>query len=381
MHDFGLWKNLVFDRWMKQANRFSILNQVFKSGSNNFEWKKYYQLKELMSRKGTLMSYPIKSKGPTPSPRYQHTGTTIGKYIYYIGGQETQVRRFSDIFKYNTETNRMIKVDVTCSGTSSPPKFARHTSVAIGNKIFVFGGFDGSGVYFDLAIFDVDTLTWSSPAVTGTPPRSRTNHASAAVGNDLYVFGGINRDDRWELQDLDEFFVFNTITSTWREINATGAVPSARCGHRLVSIGKKLYMFGGGAGESWRERYNDIHIYDTETNVWRQVPCSNSEVQVCTFSSVFVLGPFIGVFGGQHLVRGKVTKKIYFFDTISETWIKQDFSGGTSSPAPRDMATANVVGSKVYIMGGYDGSPLDQLNVIELPYSMSPLFNIKYDLK
>eukprot|EP01133_Synstelium_polycarpum_P004944 gene4944-5743_t len=365
MQDVGLWKYKVEERWLPQLSP-SILENW--GGLAEFEWKQYYQMRTLLSRRGAVVASAIRAKGPSPSPRYQHTGTVVGNNIFYIGGQETQVRRFSDIYMLNTDTNRFSRIDIV--GSTSPPKFARHTAVPIGHRIYVFGGFDGSGIYFDLSIFDTRLNTWTNPSVSGQPPRSRTNHAAAAVGSDLYVFGGINRDGRWELQDLDEFFVFNTITNTWKEVVCTGDLPTARCGHRLVAIDTKLYMFGGGAGDSWRERFNDIHIFDTETSVWRRVPATPL-VRVCTFSSVFVMGPLIGVFGGQHLIKGKVTKKMYFFDTISETWSKQEFSH--NGPNPRDMASADVVGDKVYMFGGYDGRAMDDLNVITLSQELRGL--------
>jgi hypothetical protein len=38
-----------------------------------------------------------------------------------------------------------------------PPKFARHTSCIIGNKVYSFGGFDGISELFGLAILDLGT--------------------------------------------------------------------------------------------------------------------------------------------------------------------------------------------------------------------------------
>ncbi|GAM19864.1 hypothetical protein SAMD00019534_030390, partial [Acytostelium subglobosum LB1] len=364
VQDVGLWKFNVEKQWMPQANKMSLLAQ---EGLTDFSWKNYYHLREITSGKGVVSAISLRIKGPGPSARYQHTGTVVGSSIYYIGGQETQLRRFSDIFRYDTETHRFHRVHVN---GGKVPKFARHTSVSVGNKIYVFGGFDGSGVYFDLSIFDTETFSWTSPVVHGKPPRSRTNHASAVIGSKLYVFGGINRDSRWELQDLDEFYVFDTQTMTWSEVEAKGDLPSSRCGHRLVTVGTKLYMFGGGAGDSWKERFNDIHIFDTITSEWRHVP-SNQLVQVCTFSCVFLIGHLVGVFGGQHLIKGKVTKKLYFFDTISETWSKQVFHHGV--PSPRDMASADVVGDKVYMFGGYDGRAMDDLTVMSFSTELRTL--------
>ncbi|EGG18009.1 hypothetical protein DFA_06675 [Cavenderia fasciculata] len=415
-NDVLFWRQKVQEIWTSAAPSTSMLHQL--GVGSKFEWYQYYKMRHLMSQSGAVHSTLVRVKGTTPSARYQHTGAVVGNNIYYIGGQETQVRRFNDIFKFNTDTQRFSKVEI--QGPTAPPRFARHTSVAIGTKVYVFGGFDGSGIYFDLSIFDTEDNRWHTACVGGKPPRSRTNHAAAAIGHKLYIHGGINRDTHWALQDLDEFYVYSTITGYWSEVKCTGDKPTARCGHRMVAIGNKLYMFGGGAGDSWRERYNDIHIFDTETNAWRRVP-PNPIVRVCTFSSVFVFGNLIGVYGGQHLIKGKVTKKIYFFDTISETWIKQSFkpnsinnqnnsnnsNNNTSTLSasslfssnhnnhhhignmenrnsgpntnslinPRDMASADVVGDKVYLFGGYDGKAMDDLNIITLS---SEIKNLQY---
>ncbi|KYR00543.1 hypothetical protein DLAC_02556 [Tieghemostelium lacteum] len=370
MQDLTIWKQMVLERW-DVNNHHSILS---KQQIRADQWKNYCQLKTLYCKRNVITSFYLRCKGSMPSPRYQHTGTVIGNSIFYIGGQETQIKRFNDIYRFDVDRHKFFKIDV--QGPNQPPKFARHTAVPIRNRIFVFGGFDGSGVYFDLAIFDTEKYTWSLPTVSGTPPRSRTNHASAVVGKDLYVFGGINRDGRFELQDLDEFYVLDTQTFEWKEVQATGDIPSARCGHRLVSIGKNLYLFGGGSGDNWLNKMNEIYIFNTETGVWRKTP-SNSMVQVCTFSCVFVMGPLIFVFSGQHLIRGKVTKKLYIFDTISESWIKQSFSK-TLFPSPRDMATANVINNRVYIFGGYDGRAMDELNVLEFTPSLVQMLKCNY---
>ncbi|GAM25474.1 hypothetical protein SAMD00019534_086490, partial [Acytostelium subglobosum LB1] len=361
MQDVGLWKHKVENKWTPTANSSSMLLKCV----TEFRWQSYYHLRDAMSRRHAIASTTIRPRGTVPSARYQHTGTAVGSTIYYIGGQETQLRRFNDIYSFNTETHRFARVEVH----GNVPKFARHTAVAFGHRIFVFGGFDGSGIYFDLAIFDTDQGIWYNPIVHGNPPRSRTNHGSAVIGNKFYVFGGINRDRRWELQDLDEFYVFDTDTMTWSEVECTGDKPSPRCGHRLVSIGHQLYLFGGGAGDSWRERFNDIHIFNTETSSWRRVP--STIVRVCTFCSVFVVGTLVAVFGGQHLIKGKVTRKLYFFDTISESWHKQEFSQG--GPNPRDMASTEVVGDRIYMFGGYDGRAMDDMNVITLSSELRTL--------
>ena len=50
----------------------------------------------------------------------------------------------------------------------------------------------------------------------------------------------------------DELFKFSTVTSTWTLVrcndgyeDANYTCPNARYGHRMVSIGQDIYMFGG----------------------------------------------------------------------------------------------------------------------------------------
>jgi hypothetical protein len=47
---------------------------------------------------------------------------------------------------------------------------------------------------------------------------------------------------------------------TWSRPIATNDAPGCRAGHTCVALGTKLYVFGGGDGNSY---LNDLHILDT----------------------------------------------------------------------------------------------------------------------
>lgn len=47
---------------------------------------------------------------------------------------------------------------------------------------------------------------------------------------------------------------------TWSKPITTGNPPSVRAGHSCVAVGTKLYLFGGGDGNTY---LNDLHILDT----------------------------------------------------------------------------------------------------------------------
>ena len=66
-----------------------------------------------------------------------------------------------------------------------------------------------------------------------------------------------------------------TDTLIWSKIEPVNHIsPEPRCGHNMIPIGKKLYVFGGGSGKSWQEKYNELWVYDPETNKWTKPPCS-----------------------------------------------------------------------------------------------------------
>lgn len=80
------------------------------------------------------------------------------------------------------------------AGGDVPSRRAGHSAIAVGAKIFVFGGKDSVGAYLgDSYLLNVDTLTWSR-AVPKPPSqvcRARAYHTTCRFGQHVYVFGGV----------------------------------------------------------------------------------------------------------------------------------------------------------------------------------------------
>ncbi len=62
------------------------------------------------------------------------------------------------------------KVNATSSGPSAR---ASAGAVRVGNKMVLFGGWDGKQVFDDMWIFDTVAFTWIMPEVSGKPPCAR----------------------------------------------------------------------------------------------------------------------------------------------------------------------------------------------------------------
>jgi len=256
---------------------------------------------------------------------------------------------------------------VSISG--SPPRFARHSAVTIGKTVYLFGGFDGISQHFHLAVYETDRNIWHVPEVVGQIPPSRTNHAAAAIDSKMYIFGGMYKDSSTNNGDklifLNDMYCLETESTPmrWTQVKQNGKVPAPRCGHRLLALGSKLVLFGGGCGEQWDMKYSDVHIFNPQTNTWVR-PKIQGHAPVCTFTVAFVLGVFLFVFGGQSLYDNNLTNDLYILDTVSMEWNKIQAQNG--SPSPRDMASGNVVENNMYMFGGYCGQAIDSLYVLQM---------------
>lgn len=82
-------------------------------------------------------------------------------------------------------------------------------------KVVIFGGSgDGDGNYLnDVHVLDVKTMTWSSPEVKGEVPAPRDSHVAVAIGNKMFIYGG-DCGDRYH----GEVDVLDMDTMTWSRV-------------------------------------------------------------------------------------------------------------------------------------------------------------------
>jgi len=233
---------------------------------------------------------------------------------------------------------------------------------------YMFGGYDGISQRFELSCFDPVKRLWWVPEVRGAAPLSRSNHASTVHDKKMYIFGGLLQQDL-ELVDSNDLHILDTVTMTWQTPKMHGDVPEPRCGHKMVTIDDKIYLFGGGNGDNWLNKFNDIHVLDPKTLHWTRLDTTGVEVDATTFASVWNIGRFLFVFGGGRIKnRGSVSNDVFVYDTVTRHWTKQKLSG--KCPTERDDCTTNVVGDVIYLMHGYSSGALDEFWSIKMSPAM-----------
>ncbi|KDO35105.1 hypothetical protein SPRG_01172 [Saprolegnia parasitica CBS 223.65] len=297
--------------------------------------------------------------GAAPSPRSGHASVVANSVMYVLGGYD-KGQCFGDIHAYDLTRREWSKVDwggaanfaagcashamcvspdetsiyvyggsgprwgaanrdkllqftlstqqwsvVATAGTPPPPGYGQ-SMVAIGSKLYLFGGTSGHDYHNDLFVFDATTSAWSCAAVTGAKPSPRYKHGAVVVGNDMYIVGGGLYGPRKGPIDL---FKFDTLTSHWTEVVCVGDVPPARLAHSVVlhidSLGQPaLLVFGG--RDFTEKRTNGLWSLHLPTATWTKLVGSASEApDALVFHTAVMWQQRMVVFGGTKEAAGQ----------------------------------------------------------------------------
>eukprot|EP01129_Flabellula_baltica_P007574 TRINITY_DN2969_c0_g1_i1.p1 TRINITY_DN2969_c0_g1~~TRINITY_DN2969_c0_g1_i1.p1 ORF type:complete len:962 (-),score=179.09 TRINITY_DN2969_c0_g1_i1:201-3086(-) len=115
-------------------------------------------------------------------PSTADTSALVGKNILFwnYGGEE--------IFIYDTESN-----SCTHHRAENVPPLVKYSVTPIGNKIYTFGGHDGSFQVNDLYCLDTETLKWSKPRAQGLAyPHCRNSHSTCIRGEEIFHISGFD---------------------------------------------------------------------------------------------------------------------------------------------------------------------------------------------
>ena len=179
---------------------------------------------------------------------------------------------------------------------------------------------------------------------------ARSGAASFTIGNKGYVFGGFDGDDR-----LNDLWVYdpdgqnddNTNDFWSSNFNDTNvpldSFPGvARNGAVGFSIGTKGYI---GTGYDGDDELKDFYEYDSETNEWTQLADFPGTARVRALG--FSINGFGYVGTGND---GSDQKDFYRYDPATNTW-EQEFGFGGEK---REEASAFVIDNIAYVLGGYE---------------------------
>lgn len=288
-----------------------------------------------------------------------------------------------------------------------PYKVAEGQGVAVGGKLYVFGGFDSQkGCCTPTArahVFDPASATWQPladlPPMNGTGHGGVTHAGIATDGSDIYLAGGYtsNRNGRGQIFGTREVWRYNVASDSYTRLPD---LPVARAGGQLEYLDGSLYYFGGTnqprtedtpelyildlteGGAAWREgtplpnaRHHmgsavlngkiyaiggqhghdqrlttqaDVHAYTPKTDSWQQVadlPLAVSHIA----NSTFVMDGRIIVAGGE-VAHGDPVADVFAYSPETDSW-----DALTPLPLALQSAVARWVGDEIVVTGGSGG--------------------------
>ena len=225
------------------------------------------------------------------------------------------------------------------TATPGPPARYRAGSATDGQYVYVYGGGNSSGGYYnDLWRWNPVTQVWTQLA---NMPTAKQNIQGAYWNGKIYVPGGFNG------AHITENAIYDIATNTW----STGApLPAAQTGAN-VAFNNKVYNFGGNPGPQ-----NTVTIYDIATNTWSSgapMPVAITYGRAAVSSIV----PFAYYAGGITTVT---VNTLYRYDFAANTWATM---APLQTARTSEELMTSPLGDQLYaVMGGdatfFTGVPL-----------------------
>lgn len=186
-------------------------------------------------------SKPIRTIGERLASLVGASLTTVGDTIYVFGGFD----------QYSDEIyNKLYKLDYknSCQWTQviytkgEPPEKRNDHSATLwnGDKLVIFGGNSEEDIHFnDVAVLDLNNMTWWHPKVNGFIPEGRIRHSASIYQDKLYIAGGINVGTTATF--ADSLLILDLITWEWEQPIQF----ISRAQHISFIYESRLYIFGG----------------------------------------------------------------------------------------------------------------------------------------
>ena len=209
-----------------------------------------------------------------PESRDQFVFAHESTDILLCGGNVSN--KSNELWRFNPLLNQWSKLII--NSITPEPRYG-HTGILHNNKLIIFGGkLLNLPILGDVDIFNLDILSWSSPALmTYSKLKLRRNHIACCIGNQMFIHGGIDEDGNY----LSDCYLLNLNPLKWIACSINEDTPSPTLAfhkcclvlqedlrvnpklniYRLPEVGIKrnlndnirergLYIFGGKESES-----------------------------------------------------------------------------------------------------------------------------------
>ncbi|KAI8060911.1 hypothetical protein BC940DRAFT_360354, partial [Gongronella butleri] len=204
-------------------------------------------------------------EGQSPSKRYGHTATKWNNSFIIFGGCNEFQDYCNDVHIFNLDTMTWTQPNITGSVSAR----YLHTAVVHDDQLFVYGGFAKSSectyVLEEMNILDLKTMTWSRQHEV----QPRYNHSATLIGSKMYIYGGKDEHGNTvsdlfvvNLQSMAQHFMCHLVLSGAQ--NTQMALMKSQ--HFCDAVCGKLLVFGRNIGYT-------LWMLDLDTLEWQRQAC------------------------------------------------------------------------------------------------------------
>ena len=190
-----------------------------------------------------------------PKPRRHASLVVYGGSLFVYGGFDIDDKVLADFWQFKLDTNQWVLVHIGLGSMTIPcsahdyPQLpvarAEHTAVVEGNRMIVFGGYDGKKKLNDTYVYDFAAGQWSRPPnAERNAPSRRCKHSSVLYKKKIYVVGGFQYKDGANYA-LTDMHILDLRSFSWSTVLMNKASPEALQGHKAVVCGDSMYVIGG----------------------------------------------------------------------------------------------------------------------------------------
>lgn len=208
-----------------------------------------------------------------------------------------------------------------------------HAVVALGDEIYVIGGFTPN-VTATVEAFNPASETWRSVADF---PVALHHANAAAIAGRLYVAGFYLGAS---FTDADpRVFEYDPAADTWtpRAPMPAGTERASAC---VATFDGRMYLFGGARAGS----VTDASVYDVASDTWRALPPLPEPREHCLAGEID--GTLI-IASGRSGGIGGFEANTWAFDPAAEA-----YTARAAIPTPRGGTAGAVLGGRLYVFGG-----------------------------
>jgi hypothetical protein len=259
------------------------------------------------------------TKTSMPTARYRLAAVAVNNKLYAIGGYNGSVLNTNE--EYDPVANSW-----TTKTAMPTPRYALAAAAANG-KIYAVGGYDGSYLNTNEE-YDPVANSWTTKAAM---PYANASLAATEANGKIYAIGG-------ETQGIG-LHEYNPIANSWAP---KYLMYWHRYGLAAATVNGKIYAIGGWWAGSYKS-YNEE--YDPVANSWTTkaaMPTARAWL-----AAVALNGKIYAIGGDQYGVLD--TNEVY--DPVGNSWATK-----AVMPTAREALAGAAVYGKIYAIGGYDGT-------------------------